>query len=199
MGNRSVPRTVGRSLPCAPPLISVVRQQKRHDETIRHDLVPIALTHSPGSEGVTVFPGLAVFQSRQPQMGLLSACGCPVRRSASLIRHAGLLQLWPCWALAHCDPIPAPQALGVQTRIAALGGHCWLAIGSGCGLTRSVASGEGGGDRRIGSPGLTREGQPRLPHHRSCGSATGGSEQSSPTAVTVRSDTGSWPVVKSNP
>ena len=34
----------------------------------------------------------------------------------------------------------------------------------------------------IGSPGLTREGQPRLPHHRSCGSATGGSEQSSPTA-----------------
>jgi len=30
---------------------------------------------------------------------------------------------------------------------------------------------------RIGSPGLTREGQPRLPHHRTCGSAYGGSDQ----------------------
>jgi hypothetical protein len=37
---------------------------------------------------------------------------------------------------------------------------------------------QGGGQRRlIGSPGLTREGQPRLPHHRTCGSAYGGSDQ----------------------
>ena len=48
----------------------------------------------------------------------------------------------------------------------------------------------------IGSPGLTREGQPRLPHHRPCGYATGGSEQSSPTALAVRSDTSRWPVVR---
>ena len=53
--------------------------------------------------------------------------------------------------------------------------------------------------RPISLPGLTREGQPRLPHHRPCGSATRGSEQSLPMARAVRSDTGFWPTVNSNP
>ncbi len=38
-----------------------------------------------------------------------------------------------------------------------------------------------------------------MPHHRTCGSANGGSEHSLPTVFAVNSDTGFWPVVQNNP
>ncbi|MDD5678336.1 MAG: hypothetical protein PHW60_10160 [Kiritimatiellae bacterium] len=64
-----------------------------------------------------------------------------------------------------------------------------------CLTTAKRETGKEGMTRRIGSPRLTREGQPRLPHHPACGSAPGGSEQPSPTVTAVASDTGLRPVM----